>query len=188
MYEDWGDQYAVAMKEWSYNTPAEIAQLVKAHSHAAGRVLDLGAGVGLSGVALASAGFGGNITAVDISPKLLELALARGVYAQRIEADLSGPLPLDSTAFQIVVCVGTLTYVKPTCGVLEEMVRVCKQGGTIAFNLRTDHIDAWETALDRLEQEGKWKLLEKRGPIAYCPNNAEYGDKVQTILFIFRAL
>lgn len=188
MYEEWGGQYAVAMKEWSYDTPSEIAQLVEAHSNTAGRVLDLGAGVGLSGVALASAGFSGDITAVDISPKLLELAMARGVYADTLEADLSTPLPLDSDAFQTVVCVGTLTYVEPTCGLPEEMVRVCEPGGTIAFNLRTDHVDAWQATLDRLEQEGKWKLLERRGPVAFCPGNSEYRDKVQTLLFAFRAL
>jgi predicted TPR repeat methyltransferase len=188
MYDKWGDQYATSMKEWAYNTPSQIAQLVKAHSDTAGRVIDLGAGDGLSGVALASAGFSGAIIAVDISPRLLELASARGVYADTVEADLSARLPLDSNAYQTVVCVGTLTYVDPTCGLAEEMVRVCEPGGTIAFNVRTDHLSAWEETLDRLEQEGKWKVPEKRGPVAYLPGNPEYGDKVQTVLFAYRAL
>ena len=36
--------------------------------------------------------------------------------------------------------------------------------------------------LDR-ENENKWKLIETVGPIPYLPNNPEYGDKIQVILF-----
>jgi len=39
---------------------------------------------------------------------------------------------------------------------------------------------------DALSREGSWKLLERRGPVPYLPENPEYGDKVQTVLFAFR--
>jgi len=129
MYDKWGSEYPATMKRWGYQTPEHIAQLAKEHSlmGTGGRVLDLAAGDGLSGVALASAGFDGEITAVDLSPKLIELARARNVYTETLVADLNNlPLPFPSAAFRTVVCVGSLTYFAPASGVVEEMVRLVR--------------------------------------------------------------
>jgi len=187
MYDRWGDKYTESIEQWGYKTPEQIAKMVKDHcTKSDAPVLDLGAGDGLSGLALKAAGFSGDMTALDISPKLLEIARARGVYEHVMEADLSIALPLESHHFGVVVCVGTLTYLKPTCGLVDEMVRVCQPGGVVGLNLRTDHIDAWTSTFERLEKVGKWKLIERRGPVAYLPDHPDYTDKVQTVLFAFR--
>ena len=102
--------------------------------------------------------------------------------------DLSQHLPFKDAQFTTIACVGTLTYLSPDSGVLTEFVRLAAPGGTIAYNLRTDHAAAWETAHEMLCAAGKWRLLEKSEPLPYLPDNPDYGEKVKTVVYSWRVL
>jgi hypothetical protein len=39
-----------------------------------------------------------------------------------------------------------------------------------------------------LKECGKWKLIEKRGPLPYLPNNPEFGTDVEVMIFLCQVL
>jgi ubiquinone/menaquinone biosynthesis C-methylase UbiE len=184
-YDEWSSDYTKSVSEWGYDMPDKIAATLAAHVNGGGSVeiLDAGAGDGLCGVALRSAGFKtGKVHAIDLSPKLLQIASGRGVYDSVQEADLSAPLAFADDTFDALACVGVLTYLQPDSGVLGQFARVCKPGGVVAFNLRTDHICHWEAQLNAQH----WSLVSRTEPLPYLPNNPEYGEKIKTVIFCYR--
>ena len=76
-----------------YPDPVQVAVMAEKHANEKGidkktcKVLDLGCGTGLVGNALAKRGFK-NIVGFDISPKMLEQAKQKAVYARLSELDL----------------------------------------------------------------------------------------------------
>ena len=191
LYDDWGDGYTTSVESWGYTMPHEIAAALASLADDApsfsGKILDAGAGDGLSGRELRAAGFkNADITGADLSPKLLEIAASRSVYDQLKQLDLSQRLPFESESFDMVSCVGTLTYLAPSSGVLAEFVRVTKPGGHICYNLRTDHKLAWLETEKAMVANGSWQLLTETEPRPYLPNNPDYADKVLTVISCYR--
>jgi predicted TPR repeat methyltransferase len=78
------------------------------------RVLDLACGVGLIGKTLRKSGFKGSFTASDISPRMLENAIATGFYdSLSFVHDLDNPLPSKfKSCFNLVVCTGATEMLK----------------------------------------------------------------------------
>ena len=98
------------------------------------RVLDVAAGTG--NVAIPAALTGASVVASDLTPSLLEagqkLAAARGAQLTWREADAED-LPFATGEFDVVVsCVGAMfaPHHRPTA---DEIVRVCRPGGTIGL-------------------------------------------------------
>lgn len=82
IYARWAADYDRDVTGWGYATPGRIAMaLRRSGANPEKPVLDFGCGTGLSGVALAAAGFG-TIDGTDISAEMLARADARGVYRQ----------------------------------------------------------------------------------------------------------
>lgn len=149
LYDRWGADYTPTVVSWGYDMPRQIARRLAARTHVLPRklaVLDAGAGDGLSGVELRRAGLTPDIaqlTAADLSPKLLQIAAGRqfegrDVYDRTLELDLTQPLPFASGAFDAVACVGTFTYLPPDSSALDELVRVTAAGGHVAYNVRCE--------------------------------------------------
>lgn len=109
--------------------------LVRAARIAAGdRVLDIAAGDG--NAAIPAAHTGADVTASDLCPRLLErgreLARAQGVGLQWQEANAED-LPFDTGEFDVVMsCIGIM-FVPHHQQAADELVRVCRPGGTIAL-------------------------------------------------------
>ena len=124
-----GDYPRVAREVLSPLGPA----LVSACQVDAGqRVLDVGAGSGLAAVAAAQTG--ASVVAVDITPHLFDagrvLAAAAGVQLEWVEADAQA-LPWASAEFDVVMtCIGAM-FAADQQRTADEMVRVCRSGGTI---------------------------------------------------------
>ena len=98
------------------------------------RLLDVGCGSGQ--LALMAAKDGMEVTGVDIASNSVERARERaqaeGVQARFEEAD-AGALPFDDASFDVVVSlIGAMFAPRPDL-VAKELLRVCKQGGTIAL-------------------------------------------------------
>ena len=89
-------------------------------------------GDGLSGVALRGVGFDEALTYIagsDISREMLKIAKERKCYDEIKVVDLNKkPLPYSNNEFDIVTCTGTMTYVDPKSGILEEFARITKVG------------------------------------------------------------
>ena len=98
------------------------------------RVLDVGAGTGNE--AIRAARRGASVTASDLTPELLEAgrrrAEADGLALEWTQADAER-LPFADASFDVVMsCIGAMFA--PRHGrVADELVRVCRPGGTIAL-------------------------------------------------------
>lgn len=109
--------------------------LVQASGIGAGdRVLDVAAGAG--NAAIPAALTGADVIASDLCPELLErgraLAAAHGVSLRWWEANAEA-LPFDSDEFDAVLsCVGVM-FVPHHQPAADELVRVCRPGGTIGL-------------------------------------------------------
>jgi predicted TPR repeat methyltransferase len=99
-----------------------------------GPVLDAGAGTGLLGQAVASAGIG-PIDGIDISPQMLDRARAKGVYRTLTVADLTQALPLPDAAYRGVVSAGTFTHGHVGPAAFGELLRVMRPGAVFAGSI-----------------------------------------------------
>jgi predicted TPR repeat methyltransferase len=74
-------------------------------------IVDLGAGTGLLGPLIRP--WKKRLTGVDLSPKMLEKARARGTYDELVTADIVEFLREHRGAFDIITCIETLNYFGP---------------------------------------------------------------------------
>lgn len=102
--------------------------------HTGQRVLDVGAGTG--NAAIPAAVRGALVTASDLTPELFDagrtLAAERGVDLDWAEADAEA-LPYRSDSFDVVISSVGAMFAPRHQVVADEMVRVCRPGGTIAM-------------------------------------------------------
>ncbi|HXA56317.1 MAG TPA: class I SAM-dependent methyltransferase [Candidatus Acidoferrum sp.] len=127
---------------WAHFAPLEMATmgpaaaLVKFAGISSGqRVLDVACGTGVA--AIPAARLGAKVTALDLTPELLERARASadlaGVQVEFQEGDVE-KLPYADASFDVVISqFGHIFAPRPEVA-LSEMLRVLKPGGTIAFN------------------------------------------------------
>jgi 2-polyprenyl-3-methyl-5-hydroxy-6-metoxy-1,4-benzoquinol methylase len=98
-------------------------------------VADIGCGTGRH--ALAWAGAGAQVTAVDFSEGMLQKAKAKpGAEAVRFLChDLSKPFPLESGSFDRVFCCLVLDHISNPDAFFSELVRLCRPNGFVAVSV-----------------------------------------------------
>ena len=98
------------------------------------RVLDVAAGTGNASIPAALAG--AHVTASDLTPDLLEAGRARaaaaGAELEWVEADAER-LPFDDESFDVVMSAIGVMFAPHHQLAADELVRVCKPGGTIGL-------------------------------------------------------
>jgi predicted TPR repeat methyltransferase len=99
-----------------------------------GPVLDLGCGTGLVGLAVSDLPLG-PMSGIDVSPRMLEQARAKGIYSSLREARLPAALHDDATTWKLILAADVLCYF----GALEEMIQAVfdrtQPGGRFIFSL-----------------------------------------------------
>jgi SAM-dependent methyltransferase len=110
-------------------------RLVEAAGIAPGmRVLDVGAGTGNASIPAAHRG--ATVTASDLTPELLEIGRRRaegaGVELEWAEADAER-LPFEDASFDVVISSIGAMFAPMHRAVADELVRVCRRGGTIGL-------------------------------------------------------
>jgi SAM-dependent methyltransferase len=110
-------------------------RLVEACGIGAGmRVLDVAAGTG--NASLPAAQRGARVTASDLTPELLEAGRARaaaeGLELEWVEADAES-LPFEERSFDVVMSSIGAMFAPHHQAVADELVRVCRPGGTIGL-------------------------------------------------------
>lgn len=124
------------VQKLQYHVPEALAQMVLPTLQAPGPVcvIDLGCGTGLVGVALAAAG--AQITGVDLSPHMLEIAATRGTYARLERGELLEALARTPAASaQAVVAADVFIYVGDLAAVFASVARVLAPGGAFALSV-----------------------------------------------------
>lgn len=188
VYDDWASDYDQTLADWDYRAPAEAAKMLRATCPAAAEILDAGCGTGLTGMALRNAGFNGPIDGIDLSPTSLDAAGKHGIYRTLTAVDLQAlPLPIADDSYDALLCVGVLTYVPDSDGVLREFARVVRPGGRILITQRDDLYRErdYDAVFKRLaDVVGDVEVTE---PMPYLPGNPDFADEINVIYAMMRA-
>src|SRR5919112_1578892 len=98
------------------------------------RVLDVAAGTGNASIVAAQRG--AEVTASDLTPELFDAGRARaqaeGVELEWVEADAEN-LPFEDESYDVVMSSIGAMFAPPHQDVADELVRVCRSGGTIGM-------------------------------------------------------
>jgi SAM-dependent methyltransferase len=123
---------------WYFTSPREFLPIEKrALQFARGKILDVGCGAGRMSLYLQKRGL--QVTAIDISPRIVELARERGVKDARV-VDVSRRLPFRRGEFDTVILfgnnLGIVGSVPKFRRMLRELYRVTSPRGRIIATTR----------------------------------------------------
>jgi SAM-dependent methyltransferase len=168
-YDLWAKQYDADLGNLEdYLAPRAMAGVAKTFLSRTDRILDAGAGTGLSGAALQAAGFG-NLVAADYSAGMLEIAATKNIYQETLQADFGARTPFADDAFDAVVTVGTTSQMPAES--LREYVRIVRPGGRILFTVWVKpYVERGYAAIQQsLEAAGRLALIHKGEPFQALP-------------------
>ena len=120
-------------------------------------ILDAGAGTGLVGEALAQQGYT-NLTAVDLSEKMLAIAKERQVYKALHQCNLEdSQLFSHSVTFDAIITAGVFAYAHAGAEVLNNLFGFLKEEGLFLLTIREDYRRQMQIVLDKLP----WRLVSE---------------------------
>ena len=137
-YDAWAESYDTELAANGYVTPRRCADALSrfAKNHDIS-VLDIGCGTGVSGKALADAGFV-NISGCDVSPQMLAIARKTGVYQQTWLSAIDDPLPFDIGTYDAITAVGVIGTGAAPVSLLDTAISRLAPGGLFIVSLN-DH-------------------------------------------------
>jgi ubiquinone/menaquinone biosynthesis C-methylase UbiE len=129
----WADgDYAAVARLMDEGPPAHMLSAVGVDAHH--RVLDVATGTG--NVALRAVRSGAEVTGLDLTPELLEIAAVRaaalGVEVEWVQGDAEA-LPFPDQSFDRVLSAFGIQFAPRHQITTRELVRVCRPGGAIAL-------------------------------------------------------
>lgn len=141
LYAEWAESYDsdfVAASDYVLHRAVADAF---AAAGGQGPVLDMGAGTGLCGAALAPHAPGA-IDGTDISPEMLEQAARKGVYRQLFAGDILAGLDAPDASYPGIVSSGTFTLGHVGPEGLDEVARLLAPDGLAVIAVRDAHFEA----------------------------------------------
>ncbi|GHG80733.1 class I SAM-dependent DNA methyltransferase [Pseudodonghicola xiamenensis] len=136
VYDQWADSYDKELTEGKYKTPARVAAALKStltEGDLATPVLDFGCGTGLSGLALADAGFQ-HIHGADVSTGMLQQAEAKKVYDRLLPLPMGNPDPGLVSRYRLVTAVGAISPGAAPASCLPAILMALPSHGRLAFS------------------------------------------------------
>jgi predicted TPR repeat methyltransferase len=108
------------------------------------RILDVGCGTGLAGAAFYDLSNGGCLDGIDISPRMLDAARARGIYCELILGDLEMVLSQPGQSYNLIVSSDTMTYFGDLAAVFSGITKRLEPGGFYLFASEGKNGEGWE--------------------------------------------
>lgn len=138
--ERYFDQFAPEFDEklvdvLCYRVPQQLQALVATHRSHFDDMLDLGCGTGLAVQHLAT--FGGPVTGVDLSARMLAEASKRGLYRALVKTEALVYLSEQPSRHDLVFAADVLTYSGDLQPLFAAVARTLKPGGIFAVNVET---------------------------------------------------
>tara|TARA_B100000586_G_scaffold116046_1_gene83619 strand:- start:94 stop:726 length:633 start_codon:yes stop_codon:yes gene_type:complete len=161
-YEAWAATYDDEVDgKHRYAQPRRCASaLAELVDPAGAEVLDVGCGTGLSGLALAAAGFF-TLDGCDLSPAMLKQAERTGTYRRLFEADLNEGIDVPDGFYDAATAVGVLSFGHARTDALREMLRVLRPEGVLVVGLNDHYWDegAVPAELEAIEADGQGRVV-----------------------------
>lgn len=170
LYDDWAATYEAEMASAGYRHPSICLALFARHVPKGARpVLDAGAGTGLVGDWLGIVGYP-EVEALDISEGMLAVAASKRIYAKLHRAALGEALPFADGTYAAIIAAGVFTTGHAGPEGLDELVRICRPGGTIVLTVK---LALWEQGFagriaERIER-GDLSIAEETRPYVSMP-------------------
>jgi len=163
------DEYAAKfdkhlVEKLNYQAPRQLLQAVQAvTSRRDLKVLDLGCGTGLCGAEFRP--LASRLVGVDLSPAMIQVAKARGVYDDLITGDLLSALDRTSNEYDLVLAGDVLIYVGDLTALMTAVARALQPGGLFACSI------------EEFEGSGFFLHAEQRfaHSVGYCRSMASAG-------------
>jgi predicted TPR repeat methyltransferase len=157
LFDQFSADYDTRMRgQLAYRAPEilrELADLVIPEAN--GLVaLDLGCGTGLAGEVFAD--MTATIDGIDLSPAMIELARARGLYRHLEVDDIETGLSNDMPGYDLVLAADTLVYLGDLAAVFGRVVQRLKPGGLFFFTT-----EASTNADYELGPKRRWRHSER---------------------------
>ncbi|MFT4976210.1 MAG: putative TPR repeat methyltransferase, partial [Myxococcota bacterium] len=132
LFDDYAERFDSHLTgELSYQTPRHLRAL---HGDAPiSRLLDLGCGTGLSAEAFSD--IASHLTGVDLSPKMLARARAKGLYAELAESDLLDFLRQAAPPYDLVIAADVFVYIGDLSTVIAAIAARLAAGGAVLFSV-----------------------------------------------------
>jgi predicted TPR repeat methyltransferase len=111
------------------------------------RILDLGCGTGLVGTVFKDLALGGRFDGIDIAPRMIDAARARGIYDSLILGDLETVLAEPGPSYDLIVSADTMTYFGDLAPVLSGVASRLEPGGFYVFASEAKNGDGWEKTM-----------------------------------------
>ena len=139
------ERYNKEVERWMRNVSKSFVSMAKRWGITEGRVLDIGTGTGLLAIGFAKSIPGVEVTGMDLSEVVLELArenLQKSDTPLKVsfEKGDAEDIPLEDGAFDLVVSSNTLHLIENPVSMFDEVHRVLKPEGRFIIS---DHRRSW---------------------------------------------
>ncbi|MEM6727279.1 MAG: methyltransferase domain-containing protein [Pseudomonadota bacterium] len=165
LYADWAETYEADVTRMAYATPTRIAAALAAHlPDRDAPILDFGCGTGLSGAALAEAGYT-TIDGTDISPEMLEQARSKGAY-RKLWLGTPGEVGAKPGDYAAITATGVVSLGAAPPDMLGALLDALAPGGLLAFSYNDPTLadPAYVAALDKALSDAATLLFRAHGP------------------------
>ena len=150
-YDQWSDKYEADVSEFWETVPRAAAFMLSEQiDDKQSIILDLGAGTGLVGVALAALGFK-QIIGIDISSGMLTKAEAKGIYSSLVCCSIGDDKFRNLKRASGIIATGVFAQIHAGAVELSTLLDSIKPEGILVFTVRQSFLPELQPVLEQPE-------------------------------------